>query len=83
MTYLSVLPTRALSFSIRQKSKNKDIRTTRASRSGEIDRMASDNVSLDRQNLSARHEPFNSYWQAPDDIESGYSKFAATSKIVR
>ena len=27
--------------------------------------------------LSARLEPFDSYWQAPDDIESGYGKFAA------
>lgn len=27
--------------------------------------------------LSARLEPFDSYWQAPEDIESGYSKFAA------
>jgi len=25
--------------------------------------------------LSARIEPFDSYWQAPDDIESGYEKF--------
>ena len=27
--------------------------------------------------LSARLEPFDSYWQAPDDIESGYKSFAA------
>ena len=27
--------------------------------------------------LSARLEPFDSYWQAPDDIESGYTSFAA------
>jgi 2-polyprenyl-3-methyl-5-hydroxy-6-metoxy-1,4-benzoquinol methylase len=27
--------------------------------------------------LSARLEPFDSYWQAPDDVESGYSRFAA------
>lgn len=26
-------------------------------------------------NLSARLEPFDSYWQAPDDIEKGYSSF--------
>ncbi len=25
--------------------------------------------------LSARIEPFDSYWQAPDDIEAGYEKF--------
>lgn len=27
--------------------------------------------------LAARLEPFDSFWQAPDDIESGYGKFAA------
>lgn len=27
--------------------------------------------------LSARLEPFDSYWQAPDDVESGYAAFAA------
>ena len=27
--------------------------------------------------LSARLEPFDSYWQAPEDIESGYSRFYA------
>jgi 2-polyprenyl-3-methyl-5-hydroxy-6-metoxy-1,4-benzoquinol methylase len=27
--------------------------------------------------LAARLEPFDSYWQAPDDIESGYSSFSA------
>jgi SAM-dependent methyltransferase len=27
--------------------------------------------------LSARLEPFDSYWQAPKDIEAGYSSFAA------
>lgn len=31
---------------------------------------------LDRR-LSARLEPFDSYWQAPKDVESGYAKFAA------
>lgn len=30
-----------------------------------------------RRKLSARLEPFDSYWQAPDDVESGYSSFAA------
>jgi SAM-dependent methyltransferase len=29
-----------------------------------------------RRKLSARLEPFDSYWQAPDDVESGYSSFA-------
>ncbi len=32
-------------------------------------------VSSDR--LAARLEPFDSFWQAPDDIESGYAKFDA------
>lgn len=27
--------------------------------------------------LSARLEPFDSYWQAPEDVESGYASFAA------
>jgi SAM-dependent methyltransferase len=30
-----------------------------------------------RRTLSARLEPFDSYWQAPKDIEAGYSSFAA------
>lgn len=30
-----------------------------------------------RPPLAARLEPFDSYWQAPKDVESGYSKFAA------
>ena len=32
---------------------------------------------VNSEELSARLEPFDSYWQAPDDIESGYGKFAA------
>ena len=27
--------------------------------------------------LAARLEPFDSYWQAPADVEAGYAKFAA------
>jgi SAM-dependent methyltransferase len=27
--------------------------------------------------LSARLEPFDSYWQAPEDVESGYTRFGA------
>src|SRR5665213_211369 len=27
--------------------------------------------------LSARLEPFDSYWQAPEDVESGYASFSA------
>ena len=34
-------------------------------------------VRINSDELSARLEPFDSYWQAPDDIESGYGKFAA------
>jgi 2-polyprenyl-3-methyl-5-hydroxy-6-metoxy-1,4-benzoquinol methylase len=30
-----------------------------------------------RRRLSARLEPFDSYWQAPADVERGYGKFAA------
>jgi 2-polyprenyl-3-methyl-5-hydroxy-6-metoxy-1,4-benzoquinol methylase len=30
-----------------------------------------------RRKLSARLEPFDSYWQAPEDVESGYRSFAA------
>src|SRR5690606_6292884 len=30
-----------------------------------------------RRKLAARLEPFDSYWQAPDDVESGYASFAA------
>jgi SAM-dependent methyltransferase len=30
-----------------------------------------------RRQLAARLEPFDSYWQAPKDVESGFSSFAA------
>lgn len=30
-----------------------------------------------RRELAARLEPFDSYWQAPEDVESGYRSFAA------
>ena len=30
-----------------------------------------------RRRLAAKLEPFDSYWQAPKDIDSGYSSFAA------
>jgi SAM-dependent methyltransferase len=30
-----------------------------------------------RRKLAARLEPFDSYWQAPKDVESGFSSFAA------
>jgi 2-polyprenyl-3-methyl-5-hydroxy-6-metoxy-1,4-benzoquinol methylase len=32
---------------------------------------------VNSEQLAARIEPFDSYWQAPEDIESGYGKFAA------
>ncbi|HEX6013113.1 MAG TPA: class I SAM-dependent methyltransferase [Geminicoccaceae bacterium] len=31
--------------------------------------------------LSARLEPFDSYWQAPDDVEGGYASFAAYYRV--
>ncbi len=31
--------------------------------------------------MSARIEPFDSYWQAPDDVEAGYAKFAAYYRV--
>lgn len=33
--------------------------------------------AVDSDTLSARLEPFDSYWQAPDDIEAGYRSFSA------
>ena len=35
---------------------------------------------ISSDSLSARLEPFDSFWQAPDDIESGYAKFDAYYK---
>jgi SAM-dependent methyltransferase len=32
---------------------------------------------VSRRKLAARLEPFDSYWQAPKDVESGYSSFTA------
>jgi hypothetical protein len=32
---------------------------------------------LTSDQLAARLEPFDSFWQAPDDVESGYAKFDA------
>jgi 2-polyprenyl-3-methyl-5-hydroxy-6-metoxy-1,4-benzoquinol methylase len=36
----------------------------------------SSSIATPRQ-LAARLEPFDSYWQAPEDIESGYASFSA------
>src|SRR5690606_39977428 len=33
--------------------------------------------ALTSDRLSAKLEPFDSFWQAPDDIESGYARFDA------
>jgi SAM-dependent methyltransferase len=35
-----------------------------------------ESAALERR-LAARLEPFDSYWQAPEDIDSGYSSFSA------
>ena len=42
----------------------------------QMERVRTDIASKGRQ-LRARLEPFDSYWQAPDDVESGYAKFEA------
>jgi hypothetical protein len=34
-------------------------------------------VDISSENLSARIEPFDSYWQAPEDVESGFRSFSA------
>jgi 2-polyprenyl-3-methyl-5-hydroxy-6-metoxy-1,4-benzoquinol methylase len=34
-------------------------------------------ASAETRPLAARLEPFDSYWQAPADVDSGYAKFAA------
>lgn len=34
-------------------------------------------LAAPRRKLAARLEPFDSYWQAPKDVESGYGSFAA------
>ncbi len=33
--------------------------------------------AVERRKLAARLEPFDSYWQAPADVESGYASFSA------
>ena len=40
-----------------------------------IDNTVQEDISSD--SLSARIEPFDSYWQAPDDVESGFTSFSA------
>jgi len=34
-------------------------------------------INIRSETLAARIEPFDSYWQAPDDIEAGFSRFSA------
>ena len=36
-----------------------------------------DAIPVTSDSLSARIEPFDSYWQAPEDVEAGYKSFAA------
>ena len=50
--------------------------------SGEIstETMNDDAIRSANTRLSARLEPFDSYWQAPEDVESGYSSFYAYYK---
>ena len=45
-------------------------RAKHSQQSDELERVNSDS-------LSARIEPFDSYWQAPDDVAAGYKSFAA------
>ncbi|HKZ72831.1 MAG TPA: hypothetical protein VJ011_02135, partial [Steroidobacteraceae bacterium] len=39
--------------------------------------LAKSGTSLMASSLAARLEPFDSYWQAPADIETGFRAFAA------
>lgn len=41
---------------------------------------APETVVLSSNDLAAKLEPFDSFWQAPDDIESGYEQFNAYYK---
>lgn len=34
-------------------------------------------LNIDSDTLAARIEPFDSYWQAPDDVEAGFSSFSS------
>jgi 2-polyprenyl-3-methyl-5-hydroxy-6-metoxy-1,4-benzoquinol methylase len=40
-----------------------------------IEPIAAPGISLKEYTLSARLEPFDSYWQTPDDVEGGYKSF--------
>ncbi|MEM7017883.1 MAG: class I SAM-dependent methyltransferase [Pseudomonadota bacterium] len=46
-----------------------------ASNSDQVRNIAAGKGAVRSDNLSARIEPFDSYWQAPDDIDAGYQKF--------
>lgn len=41
-----------------------------------VTRLAQGPVEAPARRLAARLEPFDSYWQAPDDVEKGYRSFA-------
>jgi len=43
----------------------------------EVDPDETQRTAAWRRGLSARLEPFDSYWQAPEDVEAGYRSFAA------
>jgi nucleoside-diphosphate-sugar epimerase/2-polyprenyl-3-methyl-5-hydroxy-6-metoxy-1,4-benzoquinol methylase len=45
-----------------------------------VDKVEELTSSVSKFNLSARIEPFDSFWEAPEDIEKGYSKFGAFYK---
>jgi SAM-dependent methyltransferase len=50
--------------------------------SGDVstENVTDDAIKLAGTRLSARLEPFDSYWQAPEDVESGYKSFYAYYK---
>jgi len=48
-----------------------------ATRIGDSPSEPASQVIIDSDTLSARIEPFDSYWQAPDDVEAGFSSFSA------
>lgn len=46
----------------------------------DVETVAPAQPAANRRQLAARMEPFDSFWQAPDNIEAGYAKFAAYYK---
>ena len=43
--------------------------------------MTTEKTPSPSRRLSARLEPFDSYWQAPDDVEKGYTSFVQYYKV--